>query len=466
MKVAVAGGAPVALCDVAGLFGGGTWNRNNVIVFGSMVTGSLQRVDAAGGIPTPVTKLDDGEEPQRWPSFLPDDEHVLYLSARKGTRELRIASLRSGQTSSVGESDSNGLYGSGHLLFVRNGTLMARPFDAATRQPIGDPFPLAQQVAVGAARASVSISATGVLGYWRGGALALSRLTWTDRSGKAVGFVGESATYINFSLSPDERRVAVALTAGAQPNRDIWVIDLAREDTATRLTFDPAQEGDPIWSPDGSQIVFNSNRGGLWNGGFQRSADGSGNDVPLVTLERLVDSPDWSHDGRFIVFTGGKRQASNDLWTLPMVGDRKPTPFLETPFNEDSPAFSPDDRWVAYNSDASGRFEVYVRAFAGPGGQFQISRNGGWAPKWRGDGKELFFLALDGTMMAVDVTLGQGLQAGVPRALFPTQLLKGTDRHTYAVTRDGQRFLVRVPDQRQVAVPITLVLNWPAMAKQ
>jgi Tol biopolymer transport system component len=332
----------------------------------------------------------------------------------------------------------------------------------------GDPFPVAEQISInaGAARASMSASESGVLGYWRGGGLSMSRLTWTDRTGKSVGVVGDPGAYTNLSLSPDERRVAVALTAGSPANRDIWILDLARADTATRLTFHPGQEGDPIWSPDGSQVVFNSNRSGTWNGGFQRAADGGGDDVPLVTMGRLFDSPDWSHDGRFIVFTGAGKDDSNDLWILPLSGDRKPTPFLQTPFAEDSPAFSPDDRWVAYNSDASGRFEVYVRSFPGPGGQFQISRNGGWAPKWRGDGKEIFFLALDGTMMAADVTLGKELQAGVPHALFPTQLLKGSDRHSYAVTKDGKRFLLRVPDQRQVSVPITVVLNWPAIAKK
>ena len=149
-----------------------------------------------------------------------------------------------------------------------------------------------------------------------------------------------------------------------------------------------------------------------------------------------------------------------------MSGDRKPAPFLQTPFAEDSPAFSPDDKWVAYNSNASGRFEVYVRAFPGPGGQFQISRNGGWAPKWRGDGKEIFFLALDGTMMSADISSGKELQASVPRALFQTQLLKGQDRHVYDVTRDGTRFLIRVPDAKQITTPLTVVVNWPSLSKK
>ena len=165
------------------------------------------------------------------------------------------------------------------------------------------------------------------------------------------------------------------------------------------------------------------------------------------------------------MFTGGS-QTDRDLWIFPFPGDRKPAVFLQTPFNEECPAFSPDDRWIAYNSDASGRFEVYVRSFSSGGGQLQISRNGGWAPKWRGDGKEIFFLALDGTMMAAAITVGKEIQAGVPRALFPTTLLRTADKHTYAVTKDGKRFLVPVRDPRQLSVPITVVLNWPALVKK
>ena len=466
-KVDAAGGPPVALCTVDGLGAGGAWNRNNIIVFGTNL-GSLQKVDAAGGTATPVQTLAKGEASHRFPWFLPDDRHILYVSIGASTAELRIAALDSTETISLGAAESSAVYAAGHVLSVRGGALMAQPYDPATQRARGDRFQVAEQVAVGnGGRAAISVSTTGVLGYWRGGGLPVFRLTWFDRAGKTNGVVGDAAAYSNFSLSPDERRVAVALTPATPtpPNRDIWVIDLAREDTASRLTFNAASEGDPIWSPDGSRIVFNSNRSGQWNGGFERAADGSGDDVPLVTMDALFDSPDWSHDGRFLVFTGGTTQSRFDLWVLPLSGDRKPTPFLQTPFAEDSPAFSPDDRWIAYDSNVTGRFEVYVRSFPGPGGQFQISRNGGWAPRWRGDGKEIFFLALDGTMMAADVTSGKELQAGVPRPLFQTQLLKGADRHTYAVTKDGKRFLLKVPDQRQVGMPITLVLNWPSMTR-
>ncbi len=469
-KVDVSGTPPITLCGAPGLAGGGTWNRNNVIVFSSVGLTGLQKIDAAGGALTPVTNVGKVVARDRWPSFLPDDRHVVYLAVDGNSRDLRILALDSPETpSSLGAADSNAVYASGHLLFMRSGTLLAQPFDAAARRTSGDPFQVAEQVTVnGGARASVSVSETGALAFWRGTGQALSTLTWVDRAGKTERTVGEAGGYANLSLSPDERRLAVAMTAGTPRNRDIWVIDLARDDTASRLTFNVSQEGDPIWSPDGSQIVFNSDRAaGLWNSGFQRSADGSGDDVPFVTMGRLFDSPDWSHDGRFVMFTGALAdEPASDLWLLPLSGDRKPARFLQTQFNEDSPAFSPDDRWVAYNSNASGRFEVYIRSFPGPGGQFQVSRNGGWAPRWRRDGKEIFFLALDGTMMAADVTLGKDVQASVPRALFKTPLQKGADRHIYSVTGDGKRFILRMPDPRQVATPITMVLNWPALAKK
>jgi eukaryotic-like serine/threonine-protein kinase len=465
-KVDVSGGQPVTLCAAAGLSGGGTWNRDNTIVFSSTAATGLQKIDAAGGAPTSVTTVKEGND--LWPSFLPDQRHILYMSLNGAAREVRLASLDTPDTMSLGAADSAAVYGSGHLLFMRGTALMAQPFDADRRQKLGDPYLVAEQVNVnGGGKPAVSVSTTGVLAYWRGAPLALSRLTWVDRAGKTERAVGDVGGFANFSLSPDERRVAVALTTGSPLNRDIWVIDLARDDTASRLTFNPGQEGDPIWSPDGSQIVFNSSRTGTWNSGFQRPADGSGDDVPFATMDRLFDSPDWSHDGRFVIFTGAmKDDPAPDLWVLPLSGDRKPTRFLQTAFQEDSPAFSPDDKWVAYNSNASGRFEVYIRSFPGPGGQFQVSRNGGWAPRWRRDGKEIFFLGLDGAMMAADVTLGNEVQASVPRALFPTSLQRGSDRHIYAVTGDGKRFLLRLPDQRQVSTPITMVLNWPSAAKK
>jgi Tol biopolymer transport system component len=462
-RVPATSGPPVVL-ENAEISTGGAWNHNNVIVF--VTRGKLLAIDAGGGTAKPVAPV-EAETVCRWPSFLPDGQHVIYLAVRGDVRELRVASLDSADTVSLGPADASAVYADGHLLFSRDGSLMARPFNSTTRQWTGEAFLVADQVPAAVnLRSLFSVSATGVLVYYRGAPFTMSRLTWMDRAGKPVGTVGDLGGYSNLSLSPDERRVAVSMTVGTPANRDIWLIDLNRADTASRLTFDPANEADPIWSPDGSRILYNSSRNaGLYNSAFQRRADGGGQEELVAKTEVLFDSPDWSHDGHSVVFTAGTG-TNRDLWVLPMSGDRTPSVFLQTPFNEESPAFSPDDRWVAYDSDASGRFEVYVRSLAPGGGQFRISSNGGWAPKWRGDGRELFFLALDGTMMAADITLAATIQAGVPHALFPTPLLRGNDRHTYAVTKGGKRFLFPVPDPHQSAVPLTIALNWPAMLKK
>jgi Tol biopolymer transport system component len=310
-------------------------------------------------------------------------------------------------------------------------------------------------------RVALSASSAGVLAYARGAPIVTSRLTWTDRAGAPLGVVGEPGAYSNVNLSRDDRRLAVSLTTGLPLNRDIWVIDLTRADTMSRRSFNAAVEADPVFSPTGDQIVYNSNRNRtLYNTLYLKSDDASGQETELVKMERLTDSPDWSHDGQTIVFTGGATGAPNDLWLLPLSGDRKPRVFVESTFAEDSPAFSPDDRRIAYNSDLTGRVEVYVRDVAG-GREVRVSRDGGWSPRWRGDGKEMFFLGLDGTMMAVDIMLtAKGIEAGVPRPLFPTPLRRVFDRSPYAVTHDGKRFLFPVPAQRQTTIPLTVVVNW------
>ena len=466
-KVPVSGGPPIDICDaVQGV--GGTWNPQDVIVFAPTPTTSLSRVDAAGGTPTPVTTLENGETYHRWPSFLPDGRHVIYQTQRGITRELRIGSLDSGETTALGAADSQGIYASGHVLFSRDGTLMAQPLDLSTLRLSGDAFQVAEQVpAFDSGRALFSASATGALGYVRGLARPVTRLTWWDDTGKPARTVGEPGAYANFSLSPDEQRVAVSMTAPTGNSRDIWVIDLARADNKQRLTIDAAA-ADPAWSGDGSQILFTSTREGRYNSAFVRSADFSGQETPLFKMERLIQAPEWSHDGRFLVFVGGQAgtRTTNDLWVLPLSGDRKPAILMQTPATEGSPALSPDDQWIAYESDASGRFEVYVRSLSSGGGEVKVSRDGGWAPRWQGDSKRIFFLGLDGAMMAADITLGKALRAGTPRILFNARLLKTADHHTYAVTKDGKKFLIPVSDQPQGPALITVALNWLALVRK
>jgi Tol biopolymer transport system component/tRNA A-37 threonylcarbamoyl transferase component Bud32 len=457
------GGPSVPLCDVAVPSGGATWGRGDVIVFSPSTNSALMKVNASGGACTPLTTLGKEEVAHLQPVFLPDGRHVLYLAVGGASRQLYVTSLDSTGSTFLGPAESAAIYGSGYLLFARSGALVAQPFDLSNLRLTGEPVIVSPLVSVpGSGRLLADVSPSGVLAYSRGLQFQTSRLTWMDRSGATIGIVGEPGVYSNLNLSPDERRVAVSLTTGSPLNRDIWIIDLARAATATRRSFDPAVEADPTWSPDGTEIVYNSNRDrALYNTGFRLKADGGSTEAPIVKLERLVDSPEWSHDGRSIVFTGGQAGSSNDLWILSLTGEGKPRPLVETPFAEDSPAFSPDDRWIAYNANPSDRFEVFVRPAASGGGEVQISRDGGWGPRWRNDGKELFFLGLDGKMMAVPVAVtAAGIEPGVPRALFPTPLRRGNDRRTFAVTRDGKRFLLIVPETGQPTIPVTVVVNW------
>jgi eukaryotic-like serine/threonine-protein kinase len=372
--------------------------------------------------------------------------------------------LTSDRTVSLGPFESHAEYVDGRLLFVRGGNLMAQPFDADTLRPTGDPVRLGALAAVDPPwqRGMFSVSATGLA--YSGTARTPSELTWLDRQGQPLGTVGPPGVYFNLDLSPDEQRVAVSQLThprGAGGRRDIWLIE-AEGGGPQLLTDDAAWDFDPAWSRDGSQVAFNSNRprpGRSPFSLFMRASDASGQDELLVDAGTSIMAPDWSPDGVIVYYQVGQ-STGDDLWTLSTTSDRKPTVFLRTPYNEGGGVFSPNGRWIAYHSDVSGRMEVYVRPFpAREGHGIFVSRDGGRAPRWRGDGEEIFFLSLEGMMMAADFDPARQ-QAAVPHPLFPTHLI--THNRPYAVTKDGQRFLVPrpLPD-----APITVVLNWPAMLR-
>jgi eukaryotic-like serine/threonine-protein kinase len=463
--VRVSGGAPVVICEArVGQVPGGAWSHNGVILFGG--AGPLWKVGVSGGHATSVATLGPGEIAHRWPSFLPDGEHFLYLAQAYGRSELRVGSVASTDTTSLGAYESHAVYASGYLLFVRSGRLMAQPFDTDSRQLNGNPLVVADPAAIVVPwhRGQFSVSRAGVLAYSSVGR-PKARPTWKDRTGKTMGMAGEPGFYWVLRLSPDDRRLAVAQLKeepGGQSNWDIQVIDLARAGIATRLTFDAARDHDPAWSPDGTQIAFVSNRIGERFSLFRRPSDRSGDDELLVESNTGITAPDWSRDGRFLLYTEAGA-TSADLWTVPLSGDRKPKRFLATPFLEDHGKFSPDGRWIAYTSNASGRDEVYVRQFPGAERFFKISRDGGSGPRWRDDGRELFFLALDGMLMAAGIEkTAKGLEPTVPQPLFHTGALRNFG---YAVAKDGQRFLISVTDPPGAA-PITVVMNWPATLRK
>ena len=407
------------------------------------------KVAVAGGEPTPATALEKSENSHRWPDFLPDGDHFTFGASGGGsTARLKIGSLTSHVVVTLFAIDGTGGYSAGHLLFVRGRALMAQPFDPRAGRTTADAFPVAENISVDSVGYSaVSGSASGILAYAQGNSSLVTALTWMDRGGKPLGVVLQPDVYNNLSLSPDDRRLAVGIDTGSPANRDAWVVDLARG-VPTRLTFDPASDGIGSWSPDGTRLAFASNRRSAYDIYLQSSTQ-PGSDELLLESQASKFTPNWSPDGRYLAYINNAGPPTGfDLWILPLTGDKKPFVFLATPAAEDNPEFSPDGHWIAYSSNASGREEVYVRPFPGPGGQYQVSRSGGTQPQWRGDGRELFFLSLDGTLRAASVAAGpNGLEAETPQALFPTgvALAANTNRHQYSVAKDGSAFSSTCP---------------------
>jgi serine/threonine protein kinase len=471
-RIALAGGPPVPVCDAPNGHGG-TWNGADVIVFAPGADGPLQRVAATGGQPAAVTTLTGNAIGHRWPWFLPDATHFLYASVRPTGQRLQISSLESDATESIDTVQSPAIFAGGALLYARGGSLVGQGFDANTRAFRGEPFVVAESISISAVSfyAVFSASTTGVLVYRTPLRAPVSRLTWVDRSGKPVATAGEPGRFVNVGLTRNGRRAAASMrTEGPPPNTDVWLFDLDRPRAADKLTTDPAFEGDPIWSPDGTRVLFISNRLGPFTL-FMRAANGSGTDDQVLKTPISAAAPDWSSDGGFVAFRGRGGLTGLDLWVVPMVGEGKgvPSVFLNTSFDESDPAFSPDGHWIAYNSDALGRTEVFIRPFPASAGdhQIRISDGGGWAPRWREDGRELFYVGLDGTMMTVDIGLSKAASQP-PRPLFPTSIMLDLPitNHQYDVSRDGSRFLLRVPVEKVAPVPITVMTGWqPAVRK-
>jgi serine/threonine protein kinase/Tol biopolymer transport system component len=469
MKIDLAGGPPITLCDAADN-AGGAWSRDGLIVFGqyhgfAQYQPALQKVSASGGVPTAAAVLAQGETMQLLPFFLPDGRHFLYRSnsVTTGVRPIYLATLDSTERKLLLNGDSpNVLYTQGHVLFLRDTMLMAQPFDAKRLVLTGDAFPIAEQIQIqgGTSFGVFSASDNGVLAYQRGTPAVGSQLVWFDRTGKQVGMLGDAAAYSDLELSPDGKRASVSIPESGN-GRDIWLYDITRG-LRTRFTFDPADELESIWSPDGSQIVFNSRRKGHLDL-YQKASSGASTEEVLVEdgLDKYPLS--WSPDGRFILYAD---RTNNNLFVLPLFGDRKPFPFLKTQFNGVSAQFSPDGHWVAYQSNESGKFEVYVAPFPGPGGKWQISTGGGSLPRWRRDGTEIFYLDPDNNLMAAAVNgKGRIFDVGAVKPLLGTHAAQG-GRYRYDVSADGQRFLVNTLPEQTASAPITVVLNWTTGIKK
>jgi eukaryotic-like serine/threonine-protein kinase len=480
-RIEVSAGAIKDLCGVISLRGG-TWNQQGMIVFGAPATMGLLKISADGGEPSPVTfsAFQHGEINHYWPQFLPDGEHLIYFN-RNSHRELSgtyVAALSATPETQgrmrILNTTWNTLYvpGSdrsrGFLLFLRERTLFAQPFDAERLKLDGQPAAIAEEVGrrPGAQQGGFSASENGVLAYWSGEP-GLRQIALVAKDGRTLGTIGQPDYYISLEVSLDGKRMALSRADASSGTFDIWVMELTRG-VPSRFTFDPATDVNPVWSPDGRQIVFASTRSGPFNL-YRKGSDETGKEELLRASKTSQVPRDWSRDGKYLVYSERISASSNtsDLWALPLSGG-EPLPLARTEFDEVCGRVSPSGRWLAYTSDESGTDEVYIQAFPRPGAKWRISNGGGFNPMWRADEKEIFFTSPDGKLMAANIKSGSAeFGPGEPRVLFP---LEATVPSRFAIYwepfSDGQRFLILRPAEPSQGKPITVVTNWQAGLKK
>ena len=475
-RIDVAGGPAQTICELAGPAVGGSWNKDGVIIFGIDAPGvGIMRVSAAGGKAFPLTNIDQSrnEHIHVLPSFLPDGRHFIYyrssvtpenagtyvgsIDAEPAKQDLR--QLLNAPSLYAPSSDSS----RGQLLFLRGETLLAQPFEATRLLLMGEPVPVAEQVGNHLAWGFFSTSANGILVYRT--RAQYFQLTWLDRQGNAISRVWVPGPYTSLSVSPDGTRAVVSRNDLFQGGSvwNLWLLDLARGTSKRFTSTAPARNDYPVWSPDASRVVFASSRGGgtAAMNLYQKPSSGAMDEDVLLRSSETKYPTSWSRDGRFLLYTVADPRTKHDIWVLSMEGDHRRTRLLGTEFNESEAQFSPDSRWIAYTSDASGRDEVYVRGFPEAKEDFVVSKSGGSSPRWRDDGRELYYVSSDHKVMALEVAAGGLFQAGTPKPLFQAA---GILPEWY-VQADGRRFLFAVPVE-QAQVPIRVVLNWTAALRK
>ena len=460
--VSAEGGMPSQLCD-APSGRGGSWNADGTIVFSPDFQSALAQIPASGGSPKPATVLDNSKhDSHRWPYFLPDGKHFLYLAVSHGsTRDpndgIYFASLDGKENRLVMQAFTNAIYAGGRLLFIRDSALVAQPFEAKSGTLHGEVERLAEDALIDRTvwRAQFDASAD-MLTYASGGLMPWQAM-WYDRSGKQLGLAGEKVTnLLSVRLSADGSRLA---TEAGDANSDIWIYDRKRE-VNTRFTFGPGPSSSPVWSPDGEWIAYVGTRGKA--NLYRKPSNGVGQEELLHGGDAGQRNPlDWSPDGKFLLFGEGDATSKGQLFLLPLIGERKPVPLTQNTFVSNTGTFSPDGHWIAYASNESGRFEVYVIPFGGSSGKWQISSTGGLHPMWRHDGKELFFWSPNNDLMSVSLALKPGLvEVGAAHSLFRFNNPVGNVGiiSPYDVSPDGQRLvLITTPE---ISRPITLITNW------
>jgi Tol biopolymer transport system component len=451
------------LCDVSVLtdFDNGTWSRDGTLVFSS--GGILHQVPAAGGAPTALTRLDAErhETGHGAPQFLPDGRRLLFVITSSDPNQAGVyeTSLdRPGERVRIVATTQKALYvpprpgRPGYLLHMRERTLLAQPFDADRLHLSGKPSPVAENIAMSSNANTIGFwaSQTGLLVYRSGGA-DKSRLTWIARDGTTIEAIGTEGAFGVPRISPDGSRVAVRDRTDSG-NTDVWIYEF-KTGAMTRLTFDPAPDTFPVWSPDGRQLAFTCN-GEL----CRTSADGAGAPERLTSGSNTRYLWDWSRDGRYLLYAETTLQTRGDLWIFPLEPGRRPSPFLTTPFHEFYGQFSPDGQWIAYTSDESGREEVYIRTASG-GAKRQISNYGGSQPRWRRDGRELFYVRGANLMASrVRITANE-VESDSPHMLFSVSHL-GQTFYSYDVAPNGNRFLVLRAVGGSAAGALTVLYGW------
>jgi Tol biopolymer transport system component/DNA-binding winged helix-turn-helix (wHTH) protein len=472
-RIEATGGPAQTVTDYSGGYGGGTWNQDDLIVFSNGDGGALFQVPAAGGTPVQIGVAEPARHEVQvlFPQFLPDGRHFLYT---RRTRDESKSAIYLGSVDTAPEKQSlkplvnsywapqyapSASRGTGYLLFMRGETLVAQPFDNRRLELTGLAAPVAEQMGDGR---GFSVS-TNVLVYERN--TANSRLlTWYDRDGKPSGTIGDPGNYRMLAYSPDGTRAALSEASRGQAS-SIWLLDLS-SGTSSRFAFGSASNHSPVWSADGSRIVFSSNPDGALDLYLEPANRAKDAELLLKTGEDK-NATSWSPDGRLLLFTQLNTKTKKDMWVLPLDGDKKPLPFLVTQSNEGNARFSPDGRWVAYESDESGNYEIYVRSFSmnaartavDAGGKWQVSKGCGIDPHWRSDGRELYYLTCDGYIMAAEIAASPDFKPGTPRRLGMPQ-----QEGAWGASSDGQRFLKLAPDAKPQ--PYTVVLNWQAGLKK
>ncbi|MGE5056141.1 MAG: protein kinase domain-containing protein [Acidobacteriota bacterium] len=445
------------ICEIRGFSpAGGAWSRNDVILIGSY-RGPLMRVSANGGEPVPL-KLQKDENGQRWPWFLPDGHHYLYLSASGSfvpsptNRAIRYSDL-DGSSRVVSRENSNAEYAEGNLVYVKDGALVAAPFDAGSGQTRGAPVLLEKNVhfRAGFGRGFFDVG-PGVLAYT---VAQPEFLAWVDRQGNGPTQIGREGGLTSFDIAPDGKSATVEIANERSGNGELWLLDLQRQVT-TRLTTDDAfWNWGPVWSADGKAVYFSSTRSGV-SDLYEHLMRNNEERTFLSGTKRLA-ALDVSRDGKFLLYEDLDPSSAADLWVLPLSGERKPFPFIKTNYMETSARFSPDGHWVAYASNESGNYEIYVQSFPTPGQAIRISTEGGIDPRWRRDGRELYFVSSDGRLMATEVRTEISFSAGVPKPLFRFSGTTQTNRRSYWPSPDGQRFLVmKMSDDSAANIQVTV----------